>query len=295
MTPTAPKRILVGVDAHGHAEKALNVAIGLAVRFDAELQLVHGVRAFDGFARAAPDAVEVARHAILLGMEASLSGAQLPAEFCDQHLTIEVVKHPAELILRQARESGTDLIVLGRHQKHGLLHFDDNVRAVLSQAQCPVWVQAGPMRETRRILVPVDLSEDSLSALRSAVNWGLIHSARLLVLHCFTSPEPFTDEGWATPGPTYIVEDLRKSAASEFSVAMDSFEWSGVEHELVFVEDEPVPRILRLQDSVDLVMMGTHGHTGFSGALLGHVADLVIRHGHVPVVALRHPEREWLV
>lgn len=295
MSLSSPKCILVGVDAHGQAEKALNVAIGLARTFHARLELVHGVRASHGLARVAPDAVEKARRAILAGIDASLSGAQLPAGFGREHLTVEIVKHPAELILRRATEQGADLIVLGRHQRHGLLHFDDTVRGVLSQSRCPVWVQAGPLRETRRILVPVDLSDDSLAALRAALHWAQAHGAQLQVLHCFTSPEPFSDEGWAMPGPTYVVEGLRKEARAEFDQAMAAFDWQGVEHELLFVEDEPVPRILRLQDTTDLVVMGTHGHTGFSGALLGHVADLVIRHGHVPVLAMRHPERSWLV
>lgn len=295
MSISSPQCILVGVDAHGQAEKALNVAIGLARRFGARLELVHGVKASHGFARLAPDAVENARRAILSGINASLSGAQLPVGFSEEHLTVEVVKHPAELVLRRAATLDADLIVLGRHQRHGLLNFDDTVRGVLSQATCPVWVQAGPLRETRRILVPVDLSDDSMAVLRGAVHWAQAHSAELLVLHCFSSPELFSDEGWAMPGPTYVVEGLRKDAEAEFDQAMAAMDWQGVEHELVFVEDDPVPRILRLQDTVDLVMMGTHGHTGFSGSLLGHVADLVTRHGHVPVLTVRHPERSWLV
>ena len=76
---------------------------------------------------------------------------------------------------------------------------------------------------------------------------------------------------------------------------MEAQDFLGVEHSIEFVEDHPVHRVLAEQDSVDLVVMGSHGRTGLSAALLGNVAYSVIRDGHVPVVALRDPEREWLL
>lgn len=287
------RRIVVGWDGSGPAEHALHTAIDLCERHGAALEIVHGVsRAHRLLPEPTPAQAEQARKDLALHLESSLAGARLSGSAVAYELIVAPSRHPAELVLSRAADA--DLVVLGRHQKHGLFDLDDTVRGVLSQALCPVWVQAGPARPVERVLVPVDLSPASLVALQTGLAWAKLHGARLTALHCFHAPEPFSDEGYAVPGPTYVVEGLRRQAQQEFETAMAAVDWQGVEHQLRFVDDEPVPRILRLQSTVDLVVMATHGHTGFHGALMGHVADLVIRHGHGPVLALRDPDRSWL-
>lgn len=287
------RRIVTGWDGSGSAENALLLSIDLAERHGAELEIVHGVsRAHRLLPEPTPAEAEQARQDLALHLESSLAGARLTGGDVRHELLVAPTRHPAELVLSRAADA--DLVVLGRHQRHGLLDLDDTVRGVLSQALCPVWVQSGPARPIHRILVPVDLSEQSLVALHTALGWARLHDATVTVVHCFHAPEPFSDEGYAMPGPTYVVEGLRKEAQGEFETAMAAVDWQGVDHNLRFVDDEPVPRILRYQASVDLVVMATHGHTGFHGALMGHVADMVIRHGHGPVLALRDPDRSWL-
>ncbi len=44
------------------------------------------------------------------------------------------------------------------------------------------------------------------------------------------------------------------------------------------------------QERADLIVMGTHGRSGLDRALLGSVADRVIRLGPCPVVSVRTPE-----
>ena len=92
-----------------------------------------------------------------------------------------------------------------------------------------------------------------------------------------------------------MLEQLCDDARSEFESQMAAFDWHGTAHTTEFVEDDPAHCILDHQDRVDLVMMGSHGRTGLSAALMGNVALAVLRDGHVPVVVLRHPEREWLL
>lgn len=290
------RRILVGLDAAGYSDNALNVAIDLAERFDAVLDLVHGVRPpHPLWPDLTPHDVEGARKALVTRLEATVGGARLDLTTEPHRLVVESTQHPAELLVNRAREPGADLLVVGRHRRRGLFDFGSTLRAVCATAPCPVWVQAGPVRVVRRILVPVDLSEESLQALRLACAWARLFEARVHVVHCFQEPELAAGHGYPVAGPTYVVDQLAEDARKDFETQMAAFDWQGTPHDLEFVEDDPAHCVLDHQDRVDLVMMGSHGRTGLSAALMGNVALAVLRDGHVPVVVLRHPERQWLL
>jgi len=290
------RRIVVGVDAHGRSETAIHVAIDLAERFKASLELVHGVRPpHPLWPDLTPHDVEGARRAIVTRLEGSLAGVRLDLARQPHRLVVESTRHPAELLVARTREPGADLLVLGRHRRRGFFDFGSTLRAACAGASCPVWVQAGPVRVVRRILVPVDLSHESLQALRLACAWAREFEAHVQVVHCFLEPELLAGHGYPVAGPTYVLEQLCQDARADFEAQMAAFDWGATAHTIEFVEDDPAHTILEHQDSVDLVMMGSHGRTGLSAALMGNVALAVLRDGHVPVVVLRHPEREWLL
>lgn len=297
MTDPDPERIVVGVDAHGYAENAILVGIDLAARFGAELELVHAVCPRHALAAEATAAeVDQAREALLTRARASLSGACLEHDLAEHELLVAATRHPAQLLLERARRPGTSLLVLGRHRRRGLVDLGNTMRSVLSGVTCPVWVQAGPVRVVRHICVPVDMSAESLAALRTACAWALVFGARLTVLHAFSPPELFGGGEHLVPGPTYVLDSVRDKEKAAFDALVADFEWpEGLAYEARFVEDEPAHAILDLQDAVDLVVMGSHGRTGLSATLLGNVAARVMTDGHVPVVALRDPNRSWLL
>jgi nucleotide-binding universal stress UspA family protein len=289
-----PGRIIVGVDAQGAAENAINVGIDLATHFDAAIELVHAVHApHPGWPEIGASDLEAARKAVRVKLEASVSGARWPYISEDHHLVVQA-GHPAEVILDRAGIEGTGLIVLGGHRSHGMFNLGNTVKGVMAHAGCPVWVQTGPVKSAiRRILVPMDLSDESLQALTAARAWAASFGASLTALHCFVSPELYYGHGYPVPGPTYVVDKLRDDARVEFETLMAGLDWNGLDHQAVFVEANPATQILEMQDEFDLVVMGTHGRTGLSSMILGNVTYTVIREGTVPVVALRHPERSW--
>jgi universal stress protein A len=45
---------------------------------------------------------------------------------------------------------------------------------------------------------------------------------------------------------------------------------------------------------IDLIVMGTHGHTGLVHVLLGSVTEKVVRKAPCPVLTVRHPEHEFV-
>jgi len=264
----------------------------LAERFHGVIELVHAVEPHGFSARVSPEDLAAAQRAVRLRLEGSLPGALFAAVDKPHQLVVQA-GHAAAVLLERAAIAGTGLLVLGGHRRKGLLDLHKTAHLVMSRAECPVWTQAGPVRDVDSILVPVDLSEESLRALACATAWAAALGARLTVLHCFVAPEMYG--GHPQVGPTYVLDSLSDDARQAFDDALAAHDWQGVVHAAVFHEGDPAGQVLALQDDVDLVMMGTHGRTGLAGVILGNVAQRVLREAHVPVVTMRSPGRTWLL
>ena len=119
-----------------------------------------------------------------------------------------------------------------------------------------------------RILVPMDLSEPAVEALRLAASIAMRVGARVTVLHVDTSPL----YGDAHP------EGVHRTVAAEVT--------NSVGVEVVFESGDPAACInrLALDGDHDLVVMGTHGKTGLERVVLGSVAETVVRTCAVPVL-----------
>lgn len=107
------RRILVGYDGSDPARKALQVALDLTGRYNAELMAVAVLQPPE-FAE-----MEAEVNAALVEARGPLAGAfrwaREQAQRAGVHLTLQIhVGHPAEVLVRIAREEDFDLIVLGR-------------------------------------------------------------------------------------------------------------------------------------------------------------------------------------
>ena len=133
------------------------------------------------------------------------------------------------------------------------------------------------------ILVPLDGSAESESALGVAADLARRSGAALhLVRVATTLPEPEAPPGGPEGAPRQVVVHYLEAAAA--SVAR-----SGLVAGQHAVSGEIVPELLREAERVaaDLVVMSTHGRTGFRRAVLGSIADGVARHAPTPVLLVR--------
>lgn len=146
------------------------------------------------------------------------------------------------------------------------------------------------MTTIRQILVPVDFSEHSSAALDYAAGLARMAGASVDVLHVwqvpiFEPPGPLVPEAatslWeaARRNAEQAVETFR-AAASKRGIAVRSSK---------AVAGTPANAIVDVAESggYDLIVIGTHGRTGISRALIGSVAERVVRHAHCPVLAVR--------
>jgi nucleotide-binding universal stress UspA family protein len=144
----------------------------------------------------------------------------------------------------------------------------------------------------KRILVPVDGSETSLSALQTAGRLARDNGGQLRVVHVMDRSAYLTgyDPSGGAAGALY--EALRSSAHQVLADAESAARAAGVPVDSAMLDELGT----RLGDAVaeaakawqaDLVVVGTHGRSGPSRLLLGSGAEQIIRMAPVPVLVIR--------
>ncbi len=286
--------VIVGIGEDNRSDHAVRVALDLARRFDTEVELVHAFSPRGGGSdaeaawAAAGATVEAATESLAEQLD-SLPRApdeQRPSD----RLRVEKGK-PFKVLVDAARRKDAGLILLGAHRRRGFIDFGNTTRALLSHAPCAVWNQVEAPRPIDRILVPVDLSDDSRAALACARGLARRFGADVTALHCFESPDFAYSRKPDADLPTYVVDDERERARLAFEAFLAANPDPDVPVAARFVEGEAGRSVLAQQNGTDLVVMATHGHGALSTVVLGGVTNAVLREAHVPVIAVRHPER----
>lgn len=142
------------------------------------------------------------------------------------------------------------------------------------------------------ILCPVDFSEVSAHALRQAAILARRRDARILALHAsrFEAPPYFTEASLAG-----LEREFRESLSSA-RVYLDSFVAAALDGDTARVEPRvvemlPADAILAESTGAGLIVMGTHGRTGWNRWTLGSVAERVLRESAIPVLTVRGAPR----
>jgi len=154
------------------------------------------------------------------------------------------------------------------------------------------------MLNLKKILYPTDFSEYSLAALPYAVSLARQNDAELYCLHVVEMPqeEYLTSEYMVPLEVPHVPEDkiIRTARARmERFAAENLFEIAKVTSRvLVGVPFVEIIRYAREQ-SIDLIVIGTHGHSALAAMLLGTVAEKVVRKAPCPVLTVRHPHHKF--
>lgn len=150
------------------------------------------------------------------------------------------------------------------------------------------------MKAPRKILVPTDFSRFADEALAWACDLAKRYDAELTLLHVYQIPALALPEGYVLPRPE-AMSDLMGKLDEALRGERKKAEAAGVkEVRTVLAEGTPFAEIVRVarEGRHDLIVMGTHGHTGLTHALLGSVAEKVVRKAGCPVMVVRRPYQE---
>jgi nucleotide-binding universal stress UspA family protein len=141
--------------------------------------------------------------------------------------------------------------------------------------------------EIRRILCPVDFSEFSASVLAYAATFTKLFGGEVTVLHVFATAVPPASSA-TYPAWLLQVPEARKSIADELHLLLAPLSSTGVTVRTQIAEGNTAAEIVRhaAEHDVDLVVMGTHGRSGFDRLTLGSVAEKVLRKAPCPVLTI---------
>jgi nucleotide-binding universal stress UspA family protein len=149
------------------------------------------------------------------------------------------------------------------------------------------------MLSVKSILWPFDGSELSKKALDSAVVLAKQFNAKIHGLHVINSMPSLSITGYGDTQiagfdlPLYEAE-LRKSARESFEQTVADRVPEGVEVETIIDTGVPKDTIAEYarDHGIDLIVMSTHGRSGFSRVMLGSVAEATIRISTVPILVI---------
>ncbi len=285
--------ILVGTSLDPSSDAVVEAGVALARGFGGELHLFHAhtlpIAYFagpTGMTTVSPDLLETERQIRQKLLAEQLDRLGIAAD----DVADQVVEPgaPHRMLLETAEDKGADLIVVGASETPGRILQGTTADRVLRKATCPIWVVRGPSRlPPRRILAPVDLSPLSEECLCRGLElidrWqgGRLDIEALFVL---THEE-------IESSTQFTAVQIERLAAEELECFCGRLG-----------RDEPMRRTVRIGDirdeilhevreqPTDLVVLGSHGRSGFERFLLGSVAsDMATR---APCSVLVIPPKE---
>lgn len=149
----------------------------------------------------------------------------------------------------------------------------------------------------QRILFPTDFSEPAKEAQQYAITLAEQVGAELHILHVV--PQAIDYSGIASPyAAPQDDTDLQLNLANErLSKLVDPVSAGKLSIRRTAVVGMAVEEILRYADAqqIDLIVVGTHGHTGLSRLLIGSVAEKVVRLSYCPVLTVHPKGRQFLI
>lgn len=152
------------------------------------------------------------------------------------------------------------------------------------------------MLRIRSILCPTDFSEFSERAFDYGLSLARQYKAELYLLHV-VRPVMIGYPEYAIPDSVMeFYGDLNEHAQEQLREFAKVRCEGGVHPRVVVEEGVAAESILRFaqENSIDMIVMGTHGRRGFQRLTLGSVTERVMRRAHCPVLAVRAPEHDFV-
>lgn len=139
------------------------------------------------------------------------------------------------------------------------------------------------MKAIKKIVCPVDFSENSQAAIELATHLARLHQGKLVFV--YVAPQWLTHRDVAESD---YVRSAIESDRQQLSQVCPATAGVDFEHQLLF--GNPGPEIVRIAQDADLIVISTHGYSGLKRFLVGSVAQYVMRYATCPVVSLKSTE-----
>lgn len=153
------------------------------------------------------------------------------------------------------------------------------------------------MIELHRILVPTDFSKFSQTAVTYAAAFAEKFGAQIHLLHVVQNLAMLVPDMVNVAPPVMpTVDQMTLAVRAALQKVVEENQLEGFEVQFEVREGTPFYEIIQYakEKEIDLIVMGTHGHSGLVHVLLGSVTEKVVRKAPCPVLTVRHPEHEFV-
>jgi nucleotide-binding universal stress UspA family protein len=298
VSPVKIKKILATTDFSELSMEAVEYAVALGAEFDAGLALIY-VYEPSPYLGGLESVVFAPSNAQVIKIEKRRLAKIAKNLSRKDHKIKPVVRCGKAFreIVDEAAEQKIDMIVTGTHGLTGLKRvlLGSTSEWVVRHAPCPVLTVPAETANRltgkrwtsriRKILVPVDFSEASVKALPYADALARKFRAEVILMHV-TEPLPAADS--LSKLAPRSAEATRRVAEEMLSrVQREMFD--EIPTEAIIESGTPFHEITRAaaRSEADLIILTTHGWTGWKHAKLGSTAERVVRHASCPVLVVR--------
>lgn len=139
----------------------------------------------------------------------------------------------------------------------------------------------------KKILVPIDFSEQSINAFNVAKNIAKKADAEILLLNVIEPYMPFSEVGYTATEQDYI-SHLKDTSTSHLKKMEDEGDGTQVSS---YVEIGSIFKVIKkyiTDQPIDLVVMGTQGASGLEEVLIGSNTEKIVRTSACPVLTVRN-------
>jgi nucleotide-binding universal stress UspA family protein len=290
------KKILVPLDGSRTAEAVLPLVIHLAKADNAEVELITVITPVAIWDAAASmikwDAEEKAARDYIRAKTIELREAGLTAN------SMVAFGQAAYAIYDAAKTRNVDFIAITTHGRSGIARFVlGSVADKLLHTAAPLLVvrPSGQDGEElsppgiRKILVPLDGSELSLSAIPFAEDMANKFNAALVFCHVVTT-DWIAYSGMETP-TLYpdVLDEMKAAAEAKIEKAAVESRGRGFDVDYFVGIGGPTDEIQRIagDQGADMIVMSTHGRSGPTRWVMGSTADALVRRTHLPCLLVR--------
>jgi nucleotide-binding universal stress UspA family protein len=143
------------------------------------------------------------------------------------------------------------------------------------------------------IIVPVDGSEPSNAAVTFALRMAGDDHASVTFAHAIEVTKIIAMTSASSIGPSYAVDAARDAGKEILEEARAQAKDANIDAATELIEGDCVSALLALAQAkkADLIVVGSHGRSGLTRALLGSVAEGVLRRSPIPVLVTHAPKK----